>query len=270
VVATRARRANGHRERAVEYWRARLPELPPAPALPGADDLAGHGRPTFDRLSGRLDAAEWDALRRAAATRDLTPSGLLCAAFAEVLAAWSRSGRFTLNLTTFDREPVHPDVDRLVGDFTSTTLLAVDATGATFLDRARCLQRQLFRDLEHRQFSGIEVLRLLRADPRRRADVYAPIVFTSTLLPGAVATVGRSTASEAWDAEPVFGISQTPQVLLDHQVHEYDGCLVHTWDHVVGAFPPGLIEAMFHAHERLLQSLIQDDSYWKAAPAWTR
>jgi nonribosomal peptide synthetase protein BlmIV len=128
------------------------------------------------------------------------------------------------------------------------------------------LQQQIYRDLEHREFSGIDVLRLLRADPRRRAAALAPIVFTSTIVPGAEPA---AIAPGGWDAEPVFGISQTPQVLLDHQVHEFRNELMYTWDHVADIFPPGMIEAMFAAYGRLLHSLIRDDTYWRARPAWT-
>jgi nonribosomal peptide synthetase protein BlmIV len=266
VVATQRLRAGPRYQQAAEYWRQRVPSLPPGPSLPLLRELGEISRPRFHRLAGRLGEADWAALRQAAGARNLTPSGILCAAFAEVLAAWSRCGRFTINLTTFNRSPLHADVNDLVGDFTSTTLLAVDATADTFGERSALLQQQIFGDLEHREFSGVDVLRLLRADPRRRAAALAPIVFTSTIVPGAD---GPAAAPGGWDAEPVFGISQTPQVLLDHQAHEVSDELVYTWDHVVDIFPPGMIEAMFAAYGRLLHSLIRGDTYWKAPPAWT-
>jgi nonribosomal peptide synthetase protein BlmIV len=266
VVATRRLRAGPRYRQAEQYWRGRASSLPPGPALPLLREVTEVSRPRFHRLAGRLDEAGWAALRRAGGTRNLTPSGILCAAFTEVLAAWSRRGRFTVNLTTFNRSPLHPDVNDMVGDFTSTTLLAVDATAGTFGERSARLQQQIFRDLEHREFSGIDVLRLLRADPRRRAAALAPIVFTSTIVPGAEPA---AIAPGGWDAEPVFGISQTPQVLLDHQVHEFRNELMYTWDHVADIFPPGMIEAMFAAYGRLLHSLIRDDTYWRARPAWT-
>jgi nonribosomal peptide synthetase protein BlmIV len=266
IVATQRLRAGPRYQEAEQYWRGRAPSLPRGPSLPMLRELTEVSRPRFHRLAGQLDEAGWAALRRAAGTRNLTPSGLLCAAFAEVLAAWSQCGRFTLNLTTFNRGPLHPDVNDLVGDFTSTTLLAVDATAGTFAERSAQLQRQIFTDLEHRDFSGIDVLRLLRTDPHRRAAALAPIVFTSTIAPGAEPT---AIVPGGWDAEPVFAISQTPQVLLDHQVHEFRDELIYTWDHVADMFPPGMIEAMFAAYGRLLQSLIHDDTYWKARPAWT-
>ena len=61
-----------------------------------------------------------------------------------MLAAWSKSPRFTLCLTLFQRLPLHPEVDRLVGDFTSLALLAVDAaTPESFEERAQRLRDRL-------------------------------------------------------------------------------------------------------------------------------
>jgi len=266
VEAARHLRKGARYRLAETYWRERLAGLPPAPRLPLRRDLAELARPRFRRLTGRLDAPSWAFLKRSAAEHNLTPSGALCAAFADVLALWSQQSRFTVNLTTFNRPPLHPGIGGIVGDFTSTTLLAVDASDATFTARARKLQEQIFRDLEHRDFSGVAVLRLMRAARAgRRADVIAPVVFTSALVP----EPAGPGAAAVWDAAPVYSVSQTPQVLLDHQVYEHDGELVYTWDHVDEAFPPTMIDAMFDAYGRLLRSLITDGNYWKAGPGWT-
>jgi nonribosomal peptide synthetase protein BlmIV len=266
VLAAERLRAGDTYQEARRYWEGRLADLPPAPPLPLLRELPEIFQPRFERLEDHVDAANWAALRTAAAARGLTPSGLLCAAFADVLAMWSQRARFTINLTTFNRLPLHPDVESMVGDFTSTSLLAVDATAASFAARAARLQEQIFRDLEHRMFSGIEVLRLLRASPRSRADALAPIVFTSTLLPE---PASAAVSPPAWDARLAYSVSQTPQVLLDLQVHEHLGALSYTWDHVAGAFPPGMVEAMFTAYGRLLRSLTSAGAYWEAGPGWT-
>jgi nonribosomal peptide synthetase protein BlmIV len=172
-------------------------------------------RPRFERLETRLAAGDMARLREAGSARNLTPSGLLCAGYAEVLAMWSQTGRFTINLTTFNRLPLHPDIDSVVGDFTSTTLLSVDATANTFTARAQAIQQQIFRDLEHREFGGVDVLRLIRSDPRRREDALAPVVFTSTLLPAAGPGGPAMPAAPSWPARVAYSVSQTPQVLLD-------------------------------------------------------
>ncbi len=202
-------------------------------------------------------------MRARAAGAELTPAALVCAAFCEVLAQWSDDARFTLNLTTFHRPPLHPGVDDIVGDFTTTTLLAVDGEGETFADRAQRLQQRIWQDLEHRVVSGVEVLRMLRRERGDRDGGRMPIVFTSTLLPAGAAP---QVTPLSWRVRPVYAISQTPQVLLDHQVSENDGRLVCNWDFVADAFPPGLIEAMFGAFEAVLASLAADDDMTGGGP----
>ncbi|MFI9722925.1 amino acid adenylation domain-containing protein [Streptomyces sp. NPDC052396] len=262
VLALRAHGAGEPRERALAYWRDRLPDLPPPPELPllrRPEELAA---PRFARLSTRLAPDAWDRLRRGSAAADVTPAALICTAFGDVLAQWSGEPRFTLNLTTFHRPPLLPGVENIVGDFTSTTLLAVDGEGDTLHDRSRRLQERIWQDLEHRVVSGVEVLRMLRRDRGTPDAARMPVVFTSALRPAEP----TNTAAPAWRVRPVHAISQTPQVLLDHQVSENDGHLVCTWDYVADAFPPGLIEAMFGAFEALLASLAADDEKTGGGP----
>lgn len=260
VLALGALRATGRYRDAVAYWRSRLADLPPAPALPLARAAAELRAVRFAREQAELDRRTWAALQRRAARASLTPSVFLSAAFADVLGRWSGSRSFTVNFTTFERLQLHRDVDALVGDFTSTTLLAVDGLGPTFTGRAQRLQAAMWEALEHRLVSGVEVLRWLRRDPRRRLGASMPVVVTSTL-------VGHGTSSRrpapAWDAETVYSITQTPQVLLDHQIYERDGRLLFNWDFAAAAFPPGLVQAMFAAYVRLLRTLASDESAWE-------
>ncbi|MEZ4454020.1 MAG: amino acid adenylation domain-containing protein [Nannocystaceae bacterium] len=224
--------------------------------MPLASTPAPGEVPRFARQSGRLDPERWRGLKARAAREGLTPSGILCAAYAEVLGAWSGSERFLVNVTTFSRLPVHPAVDRLVGDFTSILLLEVDRAGATLRDRARALQAQLAADLEHLEVSGVRVLREAR---RRGIEVAAPVVFTSALVHqddprgGFPELLGRR----------VEGLAQTPQVWLDHVVFEEDGALIYVWDAVEALFPPGVLKDMFAAYEALVAALADDEARWR-------
>jgi amino acid adenylation domain-containing protein len=263
VLAERGLRDSELYARARDYWLARLPELPAAPQLPLARAPSGVARPRFVRWSATLDAGVWLGLKSRARREGLTSSGLLLAAFAEVLGAWSRSRRFTLNLTLFSRLPLHPQVDRLVGDFTSITLLAVDgAAGGAFSDKARRIQEQLWGDLDQRYFSGLEVIRELGRLQGRPAQASMPVVFTSTLdLPAG--EPGGALPSRL--GEVIYSVSQTPQVWLDQQVYEHDGRLTYNWDAVEDLFPRGLVADMFEAYGRLLARLAEDDGCWSEA-----
>ncbi|MES1241992.1 MAG: amino acid adenylation domain-containing protein [Acidobacteriota bacterium] len=252
--------------RSREYWLQRLESLPPAPDLPLSRTPGSLDQPRFTRRHAGLGAERWSRLKGRAAEAGLTPSGVLLAAFSEVLAAWSRSPRFSLNITTFSRLPFHPHVNEIVGDFTSLTLLEVDASGdRPFRTRARAIQEQLWKDLEHRFFSGIRALREIARHRGRGSGALMPVVFTSTLF-GAERRSGEEPADPAQiRGEVAYAISQTPQVYLDHQVSETRGALRFNWDSVEELFPAGLLDDLFGAYCRLLERLADGEEAWQAA-----
>jgi len=251
--------------RSLDYWLRRLPDLPPGPDLPLVKSPAAIERPRFTRRRRFLSAELWRPLREKAARRGLTPSGLLLAAFAEALAAWSRSPRFTLNLTLFNRLPVHPQVNQVVGDFTSLTLLEVDAgAGETFEQRARAVQRRLWDDLDHRHVSGVRVLRELGRTRGGATRLSMPVVFTSTLTLDNSVESAAELAAAGKDEGPrqIYSAGQTSQVWLDHQVAERAGRLIFDWDAVEELFPDGLLDGMLAAFLGLLERLAGEEPAW--------
>ena len=246
----------------LEYWRDRVESLPPAPALPMLNEVK---QESFQRLTGRLDKQSWQAFKDAAKTQGLTPSSALLAAFARALAHWSRSRHFTLNLTLFNRQPLHPDVDHLFGDFTSLALLESDLRSVqSFVAGAQSLQEQLWRDLEHRQVTGVTVLRELRRRryPNSPPGPLMPVVFTSTLTLGEEGEDASVLGRLAQLGELDHAISQTPQVWLDHQVFEREGELVFNWDFDENRFIEGTMAAMFSAYLALLKRLATCQQTW--------
>gem|GEM_PF-145609 len=247
---------------AQRYWQERIPQLPTAPQLPLAKSAADIVKPVFVRRIDRLEQGTWEALRNRALKFKLPPSAALCAAFSTVLAKWSESSHFTINMTTYARPQVHPDVDKLVGDFTSTMLLEVEVRDEPFLQRAIRLQQRIWRDLEHRHYSGVDLLRELRRHGHGTTRALMPVVFTSTL--GAGPGVDESNAQSLF-GDPLFGCGQTPQVCIDHQVSEdASGRLVFWWDPVEEMFPEGMIDDMFVAYRSLIHALAEDDAAWSA------
>jgi amino acid adenylation domain-containing protein len=260
VLAERELRQTELYEKAKQYWLNRLDDLPPAPQLPLAQNPASLESPRFVRWRAELDPQSWHRLKERAGRAGLTPSGLMCAAYAEVLSIWSKSLCFTINLTLFNRLPLHPDVNSIVGDFTSLILLAVDNRPAdTFIDRARRIQKQLWNDIDHAYYSGIQVLRDLNRRAGGATRAMMPVVLTSTLFEG---RRERDEFIAAWQDDLLYGISQTPQVYLDHGVSERDGALVYGWDAVPELFPENLLETMFEAYRRLLRRLADEEQSW--------
>ncbi|HEX8652353.1 MAG TPA: amino acid adenylation domain-containing protein [Pyrinomonadaceae bacterium] len=247
-------------KRSLDYWQQRLPTLPPAPELPLAKNPGSLARPLFVRRSLYLPSDTWQQLKSQATRRSLTPSGLLLAAFAEVLATWSKSPRLTLNLPLFNRLPLHPQVNEIVGDFTSLALLAVEnSPDDTFEARAMRLQEQLWKDLDYRWVGGMKVLRDLVWTQEGMPRATMPVVFTSLIFHDVLSQFASLNAPQGKIA---YGIAQTPQVWIDLQVTEEGGELGINWDAVEELFPEGLLDDMFDAYCGLLQRLADDEQTW--------
>jgi len=268
VLAERRRREGFGYVRHRAYWLERLETLPPAPDLPRAEPEAASAPARFRRRCLLLPSTAWESLKRTARQHALTPSVVVLTAYAAVLERWSRSSRFCLNLTVLDRRPVHPDIERIVGDFTSVSLLEVDLSARRpFAVAARALAEQLFADLDHGLVSGVEVIREL-ARRRGAAAALMPVVFTSAIGRGEaeVPVQGRLDGR---------GITQTPQVFIDCQaMDDADGLRVN-WDLREGVFPDGLADDMFEAFAALLTGLAGDAAVWEAVepvglPDWQR
>ncbi|MBM7412546.1 amino acid adenylation domain-containing protein [Clavibacter michiganensis] len=236
-----------------EHWRARLAGMPDAPRLPLAD---ADPAPRFTRRAHRFDAAWWAAFRDRCRAAGLTPTSMLATAYGHVLSRWTGQRDLTMTLTLFDRRDVHPDMPRLVGDFTALTLLDHRAAGSA-AEAARGLQERLAGDLDHREAPASWILRE-RARLAGTAVAPVPVVFTSAI------GVGDGVSADVSGAfgERIHGVSQSPQVLLDVQVLEDHGGLRVDADARDDAFPPGLVDALFAAYVTTLEHLAAAD--WDA------
>lgn len=241
--------------RAQAYWMPRLADLPGAPDLLLAMPVEKITQPKFVRHGFELSAEQWRLLRERGRARGLTPSNLLLAAYADILACWSRNQHFLMTLTTF-RAP--EGFENVVGDFTSTLLLEADATAPRFLDRAIALRDRLSQDLDHDAWSGVRVIRELTRQQSRMIGAI-PVVFTSALGHGGA---GQDALPIDWLGHTEHAITQTPQVWIDHHAIEDGGRAILSWDVLEELFPDGMVAAMFASYRRLLLALCDDDAAW--------
>ena len=86
-----------------------------------------------------------------------------------------------------------------------------------------------------------------------------PVVFTSALGFAQDNFLARRNL-----LKPVWGISQTPQVWLDHQVYESEGELRFNWDFVAALFPAEQVERQFAQYGELLNRMAEEESWWWA------
>lgn len=242
------------------YWQKRLDSLPPAPDLPIFRDSQLVTQPRFCSLRFDLSKTEWTQLKVYGHRAGLTDSTIILSAFVEILAHWSKRAQFTLNLTLYNRLPLHPQINEIVGDFTPLLMLEVDHTSAdSFQARAIRLQQQLSNDLDHRLVNGVYVLReLAKRQATGSNQALMPVVFTNML------TAEFDTALFEQFGDLVFSISQTPQVWLDHIVSGSADALTIMWNAVDDLFPPAMLNDMFDAYCAFLQRLAADEAAWNS------
>jgi amino acid adenylation domain-containing protein len=242
-----------------QYWLDKIDQLPPAPDLPlgGIKDSEGPAR--FRRRFFKLEGQTWNSFKERTQKQGITPTSAVMTAYAAVLERWSKKKAFSLNLTVLNRQPLHEQVYDIVGDFTSVSLLAVDWRAEnSFKEQAKALNTQLFSDLDHRLFSGVEVLReITRRKGREKALM--PIVLTSA--------IGLIDSNESYKLQgDIVGhsITQTPQVFIDCQVSDTDYGIQINWDVREGVFPAQMVDDMFQTFETLVQSLTDNDQSWES------
>lgn len=271
VLWERQRRRSAEHRRDRDYWLDRVEKLPSAPQLPVYREHASALHNTDVRWEGQsfvLPRPQWEALARRAGGHGVTPTVAVMTCYADVLSRWAENPHFCLNLTVLDRPQELDDGAAIVGDFTSVTVLETRADNRPFQVRAREMLEQLFTDLDHHSFSGVEVMREI-ARTRGRDAAVMPYVFTSAI--GLDPDADRK--NSALRGTMGFTISQTPQAFLDCQVmDDVDGLHIH-WDARQHTFPPTMLADMFAAFTDAVQALAEDEQRWQAPspvelPAW--
>lgn len=238
------------------WWMSRVDGLPAAPQLPTLE-LSSQQEAHFSRRFLQIDDTQWQRLKQQSARRGITPTAAVLTAYACVLQRWSSDDHFCLNLTVLNRQPLHPQVDRIVGDFTAVSLLEVDHRHpGNYGERAAALSRQLFDDLDHRLCSGVEVMREI-ARRHGREKALMPYVFTS-----AIGLVPRERDLKLQGRLDGRGITQTPQVFIDCQAMDSAEGLQVNWDVRDGVFPAEMIDALFESFRSLLTKMAEDDDLW--------
>jgi pyochelin synthetase len=236
-----------------KYWYDRLAGWPDAPAVPLAAGADPHRRSRLQRRELQFPASLWADIKARAGGYGITPTNALLSAHVELLAYWSGSRHFLLNNMITHRQPLHPQIQEVMGNFASLYPLEVDwRHDEPFKDRAGRLQSQVISDVEHGYWSGVKVLQQLNQVRRTPGRAVCPFAVGSALFVG--------------EAErPVYSLLETPQVIFDCEFWNLpDGGLWVVWDVIEEMFPDGLIDAMAEGYHRALAELAGSDAAWHA------
>ncbi|CAN7772018.1 beta-ketoacyl synthase N-terminal-like domain-containing protein [Rhizobium leguminosarum] len=234
----------------IQYWKNKFSQLPSGPRLPERSE----GEPLLKENHRRFGAilADWSSFKEQAQVLGLQTNVSLLGAYLEVLYEWNEKEPLSVVVPTWERLPVHKQINNVVGDFTALGWVTRREDNSTFKERVKAVGAQLADDLAQRPVSGISVLRrfVSKTTPPR---LKFPVVFTDNTPPIEKPPEGFA-----------FGqaFSKTGQVFLDNISIEHDGQLYCFWDSDVSIFPESMIREMFDAYVSLLRLLARDPTAW--------
>ncbi|WP_231890059.1 GNAT family N-acetyltransferase [Ralstonia solanacearum] len=244
-------------QRDLQYWVDKLAQMPPGLSLPKVQRPAGRQR---RRLDSTLAPGRWHRLKQQGDALQVSGTALLLTLFGLILRQANAGKAFSLISTFHGRFPVHPATDRLVGPLISTHVFAFDnARDETLAGLAQWVQRQLLEDMDHMSVSGIAALREIRrrgGKPLHSSG--SEVVFTSMLNNPVIG------GAESFGDAQHHGVTQTPQINLDHQLREHGGALRFSWDVAVDCYPDGMIDQLFSDYCDLLDKLADGVDDWQA------
>lgn len=250
-------------QKAASYWTDRIETMPLGPNLPLSTDPKMIEELNHTHYGKLIDPKKWEALKTLATSHNVSPTVLFVTAFSYVLKKWSSHNDFTLNLTLFNRLPLHEEVDMLVGDFTATELLEVNwEDEKTFGQNCKIIQERFLQDMDYSLFTGVEVNQRLA----KREGIYdrllTPIVVTSVIESDKLTDEEREAAYQhELNAKESFAEARTSQVWLDHQIIVNNGFAKIIWTVVEGLFPEGMIEAMMEAYMEVIEGVLSSNTW---------
>jgi epothilone synthetase B len=263
VLTQRAQEGTPSYKRSLAYWTKRIETIAPAPELPLVKKPSQVKNHRSKRWESSLSVTQWSAFKNTMLQHGLTQAAALLTVYGEVLATWSSNPSFCINVPVFNRQGWHKDVNDVLGNFSSFTLIEFNyATPMSFVDRVKDVQRQLMEGLQYHHISGVQIMRMINQVRGKIAAGAYPCVYTS--LPSGVdewdSSLKSMITSELGDIK--YTISQTPQVWIDVHVWYESGGLEFNWDAVDELFPEGLVDSMFAAYCEMIENLAATPQLW--------
>ncbi|MEO6082668.1 MAG: amino acid adenylation domain-containing protein [Umezawaea sp.] len=234
-VQTITGRTQADRTADLDYWAGELAGLPLGPAVVGGVD-SGTRRP----LDATVSSEQWHKLRKIASELAVSPTALVLDLFTQCLTRMGARRPFSLVVTTSERPKLPRSADNLVGPFTSTAIHVTEQTDdMSFAESVQAAHAGLLEHLQHGSVSGIEAA-------RRAKVTMPPVVFTSLLDIDVAGGFGGAID---------YGVSQTSDVALDHQMWEQGGGLRLRWDVDDARFAAGDLDTAFAIFRNALASV---------------
>lgn len=203
-----------------------------------------------EKFNLTLSKKESRCIKNKSKRLNVSETSLILTAFITVLERFSSNSEFDIVLTLFNRLPIHPDIQQVVGPFVSTTFFNwrnIDNKNKDTNSKNMLVQEKLWQSLENGDISSIKLIRELEKTKSNKKIDFPGISFTSLL--------GNKIQHENHNSffkHVTYSISQTPHVFLDCQVFEKDEEIHVFWDTAPEYLKKGLVETMFESFKEEL------------------
>jgi amino acid adenylation domain-containing protein len=237
--------------RCLDYWESKLSHI-----AAGPDFSFAKTKETREIKRFKRHLKNWDAIKNLAQQLDVPPSMILLTAFTDVISHWVDKKEFSVAVPTWQRQPVHPDIYQVIGDFTSLAWISHRPSNNSFVERVLENAAVFKSDMRHALVNGLRGFgKLKKANIEKRF----PLVF-SDLSP--LRTPGHTEKFKR-----AGGLSYSSQVEWDHICFESGDELEICWDINAGLFSNEVINQMFDRYQQFLVSLPENREDFRDAQA---
>ncbi|MDN3379169.1 MULTISPECIES: SDR family NAD(P)-dependent oxidoreductase [unclassified Pseudoalteromonas] len=250
VITLEAKKDSHEYQIAKDYWNNKFAAFCGGPELP-KPSIANED--CHVRLSHELNC--WSNIESSAEQWGVNTKSILLTCYLQVLAEFAKEPSFEVVIPGWQRLPLHPDVDQIIGDFTSMSWIQYTPMSSSFLESAKGYSQQLKKDEEFCLVNGIEALRRFRNSD---GDILVyNVVFSEPMC-------SSDSASQTFDQIGLNNVSsKTAGVHIDNITDIlHDRVSVH-WDIATVLVDVKQAEQMFNQYISLLELLGNDDRCWQ-------
>ncbi|MBY0379230.1 MAG: hypothetical protein K2P99_02380, partial [Burkholderiales bacterium] len=247
--------------RAKKYWLAKLEDFTFDINLPLRGNLSELGKPKFERITKVIPKTTWKKLLFKIQQKGISSTALILEAYGKILSFWSGQDKVCINLTLFNRLPLHPQINEIMGDFTILGLFNYkEHPSDSISKKLQNIHDELWNDIEHNLFDGVDLQRLIRKELSiSNNKIIAPVVLTSVLGNKKDEENNNKVFIDSSYQGLNYSITQTSQVFLDNKAFETKEGFVAEWDYVEQLFDKKLIEDMHDSYCKLIEYLAEAD-----------